>query len=101
MFLRSPVRGGADRSYGVEVARLAGLPGEVVTRARALLASLERDATAGRAMDPSRQPAATQLGLFPADEHPVVARLRGVDPNTITPIQALALLANLVDEARA
>lgn len=100
VFLRSLVRGGADRSYGVEVARLAGLPGEVVTRARALLASLERDAAAGRAAGLSRQPVPTQLGLFPADEHPVVARLRRVDANSITPIQALALLADLVDAAR-
>jgi len=101
VFLRSLVRGGADRSYGVEVARLAGLPGEVVTRARTLLASLERGE---RSLSPPGRPyqaaGSPQLGLFPAEEHPVVSRLRSIDPNTITPMQALTILAELASGSR-
>lgn len=101
IFLRSLVRGGADRSYGVEVARLAGLPTEVIARARALLAELERTGDRGRiaATPTSGQ---MQLGLFaPEQEHnPVIERLRTVDPDRLTPLQALSLLAELVQEAR-
>jgi DNA mismatch repair protein MutS len=100
VFLRSLVRGGADRSYGVEVARLAGLPVEVIERARCLLRDLEASgATNGRG---ARRPAAdaSQLTLFGPRPHPAVERLRSVDPNQLTPIQALALLADVVALAR-
>ncbi|MBD0318861.1 MAG: DNA mismatch repair protein MutS, partial [Gemmatimonadetes bacterium] len=95
LFLRRLVAGGADRSYGVEVARLAGLPGTVVARAREILHGLEAKGTERRVR------VAPQLGLFEADEpHPAVERLRRVDVNQITPMQALALLAELADVAR-
>src|SRR5690606_11593585 len=99
VFLRSLVRGGADRSYGVEVARLAGLPLEVITRAHALLAELERTGDRGRiALPPVADP--TQLGLFAPETPLVVEKLRALDPDRLTPIQALSLLAELVEEAR-
>ncbi len=99
VFLRSLVQGGADRSYGVEVARLAGLPSEVIARARALLAELERTGDRARiALPPMADP--TQLGLFAPDTPLVVERLRALDPDRLTPIQALSLLAELVEEAR-
>ncbi|HEU0014206.1 MAG TPA: DNA mismatch repair protein MutS [Longimicrobium sp.] len=99
VFLRRLVEGGADRSYGVEVARLAGLPENVVERARQILRELEESAArngVARAPDP-----ALQLGLFDfAPPHPVVERLRKLDPNALTPIQALSLLAELCESAR-
>jgi DNA mismatch repair protein MutS len=99
VFLRRLVSGGADRSYGVEVARLAGLPDSVVARAREILRELETAAA-----PPSAQPAPEpelQLGLFGPPTHPAVERLRGVDANRITPLQALTLLAELAEAARA
>jgi DNA mismatch repair protein MutS len=99
VFLRSLVTGGADRSYGVEVARLAGLPTEVIDRARHILAELEapREEELRRS---AHRPDPAQLTLFATPPHPAVERLRRVDPNQLTPIQALALLADVVALAR-
>ena len=118
LFLHRLQPGGADRSYGIEVGRLAGLPTPVLGRAREVLALLEGEgahmATAlGRSIEnPAAQGSqrrATdhrvspivpeQLGLFGAP-HPVVDRLRALDINTMTPLQALEQLARLIDEAR-
>jgi DNA mismatch repair protein MutS len=108
LFLHRLKPGGADRSYGIEVGRLAGLPKPVIARARALLKLLEGEqivaalsGKAGAAARAARAPA-DQLGLFvSAPPHPVVERLREIDPNTLTPLEALALLAQLTAEARA
>jgi len=127
LFLHRLQPGGADRSYGIEVGRLAGLPDAVLRRAREVLAVLEQEAlvqgggTRGEAASaeggaPRSAPRATlgarrsavtpppvptaQLGLFAAEEHAVVRRLRGLDPNSTTPLDALRLLAELVEEAR-
>lgn len=101
IFLRSLVAGGADRSYGVEVARLAGLPAQVIDRARELLAQLESGAGAAERPFAPQPPAnPDQLGLFSADEHPVVVRLKEMDINHVTPVQALTMLAELVEESR-
>ncbi len=104
VFLRKVVPGRSDRSYGIQVARLAGLPPTVVARAREILNGLERDelsrggrpSLSGSGTDPRQQ-----LGLFqaPAVDDPVVARLRGVDIDRLTPLQALSLLADLKREA--
>jgi DNA mismatch repair protein MutS len=106
LFLHRLMPGGADRSYGIEVGRLAGLPAPVITRARALLAVLESEqlapALAGTKSVPASRRAdpPDQLALFAiAPPHPVVARLRTIDPNTVTPLEALALLAQLRAEA--
>jgi DNA mismatch repair protein MutS len=105
VFLRRLLPGGADRSYGVEVARLAGLPREVVERAREVLAELEGAAPAPRSANgngnrpPSALPEA-QLVLFEALPHPALHRLRAVDVHNLTPVQALVLLAELVESAR-
>ena len=98
VFLRRLVPGGADRSYGVEVARLAGLPESVVERAREILRELETAAAPAPAR-PRHEPD-PQLGLFGPEPHPVVEKLRTLDPNTLTPIQALVLLAELAGQAR-
>ena len=105
VFLRKVVPGRSDRSYGIQVARLAGLPPGVVLRAREILNGLERDelsrggrpSLSGSGSD--RQP---QLGLFETaapDDDAIHRRLRALDINGITPLQALSILANLKDEA--
>ena len=108
LFLHRLKPGGADRSYGIEVGRLAGLPQPVIARARALLKLLEGEqivaALSGKAGIAARAPRADtdQLGLFgPERTHPVVERLREIDVNTLTPLEALALLAQLTAESRA
>ncbi|MBI2914456.1 MAG: DNA mismatch repair protein MutS [Firmicutes bacterium] len=85
-FLRKIVPGGADQSYGIDVARLAGLPAEVVNRARQILARLEDE----KARAPRGAPA--QLPLFEPEEHGVLQELMGLDVDSITPVQALSLL---------
>jgi DNA mismatch repair protein MutS len=108
LFLYRLKPGGADRSYGIEVGRLAGLPRPVIARARALLKLLEGEqivaALSGKAGIAARAPSGSgdQLGLFAnGPPHPVVERLLGIDVNTLTPLEALALLAQLTAEARA
>jgi len=105
VFLRKIVPGRSDRSYGIQVARLAGLPRAVIDRAREILGALERDeltrggrpSVSGTATDPQRQ-----LGLFqsqPADDR-LRERLSAVDVDRMTPIEALSLLAELKKEAQ-
>jgi DNA mismatch repair protein MutS len=104
LFLHRLQPGGADRSYGIEVGRLAGLPPAVIARAKEVLRHLEGEqlaaALAGGA--PARRPAppSDQLALFAALPHPALERLRGIDVNALTPLQALALLDDLSRSAR-
>ena len=105
VFLRKIVAGRSDRSYGIQVARLAGMPAEVVARAREILSGLEQDelARGGRpTVSGAGVPPAEQLGLFslasPAEER-IAARLRELDVNRLTPIDALTLLAELKKDA--
>jgi DNA mismatch repair protein MutS len=98
VFLRRLVEGGADRSYGVEVARLAGLPETVVERARKILQELEEQSAAQSRIGP---PPDVQLGLFEFGlPHPVVERLRVLDVDGLTPLQALNLLSELAKSSR-
>ena len=86
--------GGADRSYGIHVARMAGVPAGVLARAREVLGDLEsRDAGphGGLRAVPTKR-ASLQLTLFEAEEPEVVRRLREIDPDALTPLQALGLL---------
>jgi len=94
VFLHVLEPGGTDRSYGVHVARLAGLPDAVVRRARDILALLESGHHVAGATPP-KPPDATQLGLFTKAEHPVVEQLRQIDPNSMTPFEALGRIADL------
>jgi DNA mismatch repair protein MutS len=113
LFLHRLQPGGADRSYGIEVGKLAGLPGPVIARAREVLRLLEGEAermvpTLTSATSPAIRggqraagAATDQLALFaPAVPHPVVDRLRATDVNTLTPLAALQLLAELAERAR-
>ncbi|MBI3455110.1 MAG: DNA mismatch repair protein MutS [Candidatus Rokubacteria bacterium] len=92
VFLHKVRPGGTDRSYGIQVARLAGLPDAVVARARALLRELEQ-----RAPAPPPPPGAEtgQLALFPSVPHPVLEALAALDPDTMTPLEALKTLDTL------
>lgn len=98
VFLRRIVDGPASRSYGVEVARLAGVPAPVVTRARELLRGLEAGSGPG-ARTPSA-PASQQLPLFAAPAEALRAELASLDPERLTPMDALVELARLVEIAR-
>jgi DNA mismatch repair protein MutS len=110
IFLRRLVPGSASRSYGIEVARLAGLPEAVIARAREILRNLEggeldergrpRLAGAEPGATPADAPAgAAQLALFGGGPRPgearVLERLRGLDPERLTPLEALNALARL------
>jgi DNA mismatch repair protein MutS len=102
VFLRKVVPGRSDRSYGIQVARLAGLPPAVIARAREILDGLENDSLS-RGGRPSiaktgSQPPQQQLGLFqsvPSAGDRLAERLRAVDPDRLTPLEALTLLAEL------
>jgi DNA mismatch repair protein MutS len=103
VFLHQLQPGGADRSYGIEVGRLAGLPRVVVERAREILHDLESSPTrsgSGLGRDGQHRPAnaapTDQLSLFHPAEGPVLERLRGLDVESMTPLQALNLLSELV-----
>lgn len=87
IFMHSVGAGPADRSYGLHVAALAGVPGAVIARARHYLAELE-----GRTPPAAPPP---QLPLFELQDHAIVQRLREVEPNELSPRQALALLYEL------
>lgn len=87
VFLRKIVRGGASRSFGVEVAEIAGVPQEVTSRAKAILRSLEkRDKTA-------RVAGAEQEEYAPQETFDLSGELREIDVNALTPLQALSLLS--------
>ncbi len=99
VFLRKVEPGAADRSYGIEVAKLAGLPNEVVVRAREVLAEHEfAEAQATAHLSPGANPPATQLTIFTPLSQPVLDKLREVDLNRLTPLEALNLLAELKKE---
>jgi DNA mismatch repair protein MutS len=102
IFLRKIVAGRSDRSYGIQVARLAGLPASVVGRAKEILAGLERDelSRGGRPTLSGSEggPPTSQLGLFAVpmpEDNAVMRRLKTVDVDDTTPRQALELLAEL------
>jgi DNA mismatch repair protein MutS len=98
VFLYHLEPGGADRSYGIHVGRLAGLPAGVVARAEAILAMLEAGHHVAGRVAP-QAPDASQLALF-GEPHPVLAELRALDPNGMTPLEALTRLAELKRRAR-
>ena len=102
VFLRRLEEGGADRSYGIQVARLAGLPTEIIARADELLAELEGSHSgAGEGLGrhgahrPASEPPPDQLSMFAPAEHPVVRELRELAVERMTPLEALNLLAEL------
>jgi DNA mismatch repair protein MutS len=87
VFLHRIVRGGADRSYGIHVAQLAGLPRDVIQRANEILHELERHAPT-TAVEPSHLKPAKQIALFP-ETSPILDELKGIDVTAITPLEAI------------
>ncbi|MBI4397473.1 MAG: DNA mismatch repair protein MutS, partial [Elusimicrobia bacterium] len=105
VFLHQVLPGPADRSYGVHVAEMAGLPSDCVARARSILEALERRPQAGQPPDdqkPSEEPGGSaptnQLDFF--SHHPILEELKQIDPNSLTPLEALQKLSLLVQQAR-
>ena len=85
VFLHKIISGGADRSYGIHVAQLAGLPSPVIQRANEIMAELEK--TSGRAVKINPH-AAQQAALFP-ESSPLLSELKEIDVNSLSPIEAL------------
>jgi DNA mismatch repair protein MutS len=104
IFLRSLVEGAASRSYGIHVARLAGLPANVVQRAKEILKNLEKgeldERGQPRLAQGTRAPESLQMPLFSSETHRIIRELKRVDVSVVTPIEALNLLHALVEEAK-
>ena len=118
-FLRKVVKGGTDQSYGIQVARLAGLPHEVIARAQQILEILERHNVSVESETSTRPPKASskaprarkrlsrstlqgdelQLALFTPKTHPVVEELRQLDLNQLSPLDALNQIYELKAKA--
>jgi DNA mismatch repair protein MutS len=102
IFLHKLMPGGTNRSYGIQVAALAGVPARVVARAKELLHNIEqgefnrqgepRIATSG-SRKKSNHP--NQLRLFSAEEHPVATKLAEINPDSLSPREALDLIYQL------
>ena len=98
VFLRKVEEGAADKSYGIEVAKLAGLPSDVVTRAREVLAeheNAERSAVKQLAHDETVAPGPMQLTIFTPLSQKIVDRIKETDLNRLSPLEALNLLHEL------
>ncbi|MDD6147207.1 MAG: DNA mismatch repair protein MutS, partial [Oscillospiraceae bacterium] len=103
-FLRRIVRGRADGSYGIEVAKLAGIPNSVVSRARVILRELESGSSGQSPMhtvfadeEPQQD---LQLSLGGTLDDEIIESIRNIDINTLTPIEALTTLHELIKKAR-
>jgi DNA mismatch repair protein MutS len=98
VFLRKVIEGAADRSYGIEVAKLAGLPADVIRRAREVLAeheSAEQSAVTHLASGESAESGPMQLTIFTPLSQKIVDRIKETDLNAISPLEALNLLHEL------
>ena len=102
IFRRKIIPGEADKSYGIQVARLAGLPDEVLHRAREVLFNLEKgefDEMGVPKISLSEEKATSfqpqQLGLFRETAHPVIKNLEKIEPDNLSPRQAMDALYDL------
>lgn len=98
VFLHTIEDGAANKSYGIEVARLAGLPREVIERAREILRQHERSER--REMTPNAETPSVQMTLFTPLSQRIVDQIQALDLNALTPMQALNLLQELQQEVR-
>ncbi len=103
-FLRRIVRGCADGSYGIEVAKLAGIPNPVVARARAILTELEKNAPDAKNIMNSilvpEEEEELQISLKSTVDDELIDSIKNIDVNTLTPLEALTTLHELVKKAR-
>ena len=104
IFLRKIVPGGTDKSYGIQVARLAGLPKRVLDRAHEVLFNLEQSEfdevgvpkiSRSKNCDTKHSPG--QLGLFSEPENPLIRKIKEIDPNQLSPREALEVLFELTE----
>jgi DNA mismatch repair protein MutS len=104
IFLHRIVEGAADRSYGIHVARLAGVPREVIERAGVILDTLEADHhdESGKPTIPVRRDRADrrQLSLFGPEEHPLIDEIKGLNLDEMTPLAALQELHRMRERLR-
>ena len=99
IFLRKVVPGAADKSYGIQVAKLAGIPRSVTDRAREILDTLERkERDVVEETSTGRAPSSRQMSLFDSRERGVIEALRALQPEAMTPIQALNELQKLKEK---
>lgn len=109
IFLHKIIDGAADKSYGIHVARLAGVPREVVHRSKEILAQLEEEHldAEGRAkiarpvVEPKPKTTHLQLTLFGPADHPLLDELRQLDLDAVTPLQALTQLQKWQEDLKA
>ena len=94
IFMRRIVEGTADKSYGIYVAQIAGLPPHVVKRANNILSELETEPKEKKKISGPTENLVRQILVFD-EEHPALVRLKEIEPNNITPLAALAELAAL------
>ncbi|RME41665.1 MAG: DNA mismatch repair protein MutS [Caldilineae bacterium] len=100
VFLHKIVPGGADRSYGVHVAQLAGIPRPVINRANEILSELENDTARQKEKDRVRQTfSGVQLSFLGPETHPVVEKLKALKIEELSPLEALNKLYELQQEA--
>ncbi len=97
-FLRRIVRGGADDSYGIEVAKLAGLPNVVINRAKAVLKQIESEGVV-REVTKSNQEV-LQLPLGVGEYNDVIEELKNIDVNVLTPIETMSVLSEIVKRVK-
>jgi DNA mismatch repair protein MutS len=104
IFLHQIIPGAADKSYGIHVARLAGIPKEVNERAKDILAQLENQHLDGNNQSKlsvhgkKKRSGDMQLLLFEPYDHPVIDKIRKLDPSQLTPLEALQLLTQYQNE---
>ena len=101
IFLRKLVAGGTNRSYGIQVARLAGIPEKVIHRAKEILFDIENSNSAdSRKTNPAKPQIRKQLSLFPKKEDKIIKTLQSLDISGTTPLEALNLLNELQEKAK-
>lgn len=98
-FLRRIVRGGADKSYGIEVAKLSGIPSGVIDRAKQILTEIETEGI--KIIKTESEPKVDdQVSLFDNTTSEIIDELKYLDINTLTPIEAMSTLAEVVEKAK-
>ena len=107
VFLHRIVRGGADKSYGIHVARLAGIPREVNERAKDVLAQLEADHRDALDRPTIKSPSANeehngqyQLTLFGFADHPLLEQIQKLEVDAMTPLEAMQFLQQAKDDLK-
>ncbi|MBT5348901.1 MAG: DNA mismatch repair protein MutS, partial [Nitrospina sp.] len=107
IFLRKIVPGGTDKSYGIQVARLAGLPKDVLDRAHEVLFNLEQSEfdevgvpKISHSENSDNKSSAGQLALFSEPENPLIQKIKEIDPNQLSPREALEILFELTERLK-